>query len=244
VTTQTSQSDELDRLFRRLVSNLADLDPSRLSRAFAVSEIYESLVPYRTHRVVLGIDTNEDYEMAVLRLLSGERGYAMVEPGDVMEALAKEAASKNPDTGLFRRFGAARVTLDAALVGDALGSATDLHPEPQVEEEPQAPVRPREEPEPEQPPAVEEEAQASLPFVLAEEEDEEEEARPMARPRSAQTASPCPYCGGELPIGRAVLFCPHCGQHVGVVHCPTCDTELDVGWRFCITCGQKVAGIG
>jgi hypothetical protein len=231
-------SDELERLFRRLVANLADLDPSRLHRAFPVSEIYESLVPYRTHRATLGIDTNEDYEMAVLRLLAGERGYAVVEPGEAQAALAREAASTNPDTGAFRRYAAARVTLDAGRVTKVLESddAVEADQPAEAPEEPAAAEAPRQ-------------AEATgpeLPFVLADEEEEEEEAvRPVARPRAAHPASsPCPYCGGDLPVGRAVLFCPHCGQNVGVVHCPTCDTELDVGWRFCIACGQKVAGLG
>jgi hypothetical protein len=67
----------------------------------------------------------------------------------------------------------------------------------------------------------------------------------VARPRDiGGTAAACSYCGGALPVGRTVLFCPHCGQNVGVVHCPTCDSELDVGWQFCISCGQKVTGLG
>jgi hypothetical protein len=92
-------------------------------------------------------------------------------------------------------------------------------------------------------PAVPEEPEDDqLPFTL--EEEPEEAVAPQIEPRAVGGGhgSSCPYCGGELPVGRAVLFCPHCGQNVGVVHCPTCDAELDVGWQFCITCGQKVTG--
>jgi hypothetical protein len=42
--------------------------------------------------------------MTVLRLLSGERGYARLEPPDVRDALQREAAATNPDAGLFRNF--------------------------------------------------------------------------------------------------------------------------------------------
>jgi predicted amidophosphoribosyltransferase len=45
-------------------------------------------------------------------------------------------------------------------------------------------------------------------------------------------------------VGRTVIFCPHCGQNVGVMHCPVCGTDLDVGWRFCLTCGREMAGLG
>lgn len=236
--------DELDRLFRRLVANLAELDRSRLHRPFAVAELYESLVPYRTHRAQLGIDTSEDYEMAVLRLLSGERGYASVDPKEAREALAREVQSVNPDTGLFRRYASAKVRLDPDRVSDALNApaaaaaaAAGSGPEADAtftpaEPPPDGPRRVGDEEEP---------AEGQLPFVL----DEEGEETPLtARPRELPRSSPCPYCGGELPVGRAVLFCPHCGQNVGVVHCPTCGSELDVGWRFCITCGRKMTGLG
>ena len=29
-----------------------------------------------------------------------------------------------------------------------------------------------------------------------------------------------------------------------VATCPVCGTELDVGWRFCITCGRESTGLG
>lgn len=238
--------DDLERLFGRLVANLADLDPSRLHRPFPVAELTESLVPYRTHRVALGLDSGEDYEMVVLRLLAGERGYATVEPDEVREAFAREVQSVNPETGLYRKFRDATVRLDPDAVNAALGGAG-----PAVEESPGAEPEEVPEPEPGPTPALahgapdEDEGYegAQLPFVLEEAEDDDT-TQPAARPREASVAAPCPYCGGELPVGRAVLFCPHCGQNVGVVHCPTCGAELDVGWRFCITCGQKFTGLG
>jgi hypothetical protein len=239
-------SDELDRLFSRLVQNLAELDPSRLHRPFPVAELYEHLVPYRTHRAQLGIETHEDYEMAILRLLAGERGYASVEPPEVGATLAREAASVNPNTSLYRQYGAARVHLDPDRVGEALGAAApasdEQAPADLAAESPErgagslagAAVEPLSE-------ADEEEEQGRLPFVLAEEEDEPA----AAAPRTIRGPSaPCAYCGGELPVGRTVLFCPHCGQNVGVVHCPACGTELDVGWKFCISCGARMTGLG
>ncbi len=51
----------------------------------------------------------------------------------------------------------------------------------------------------------------------------------------------CRYCGGLLPRGRNVTFCPYCGQDVTVQQCPACSAELDVGWRFCVACGRGVA---
>jgi predicted amidophosphoribosyltransferase len=51
---------------------------------------------------------------------------------------------------------------------------------------------------------------------------------------------PCPYCTGALPAGRGVTFCPHCGMNVTVAQCPACSSEVEPGWRFCVTCGRDV----
>jgi len=249
-------ADELDRLFRRLVLNLADLDPSRIHGPVDVNELYQNLVPYRTHRSVLGIDSHEDYEMTLLRLLAGERGYAFVEPDEARTALAREAASVNPDTGLYRRYGAAKVTFDPDQVRVALSEsaagppaggsapADATTPSPIVERPasqlPWFPEPAAGAPEVGTGGAGHDEgaAKPELPFVL----DEDAVERQAGSLRAA--SAPCAFCGGELPVGRAVIFCPHCGQNVGVVHCPSCGTELDVGWHFCITCGRQMAGLG
>jgi hypothetical protein len=223
--------DELDRLFRQLIRNLAELDPSRVHGPVEVAELYQRLIPYRTHRTHLGLDTHEDYEMVVLRLLAGERGYALVEPAEARDALAREMASVNPDPGFFKQLGTAKVTFDPGHVRAALGGLVvedERMPEPERAAEPQPPLEVGGEE------ASETDAGAGgLPFAL------EEDAPPSVSPRMG--SAPCSFCGGELPTGRAVIFCPHCGQNVGVVHCPSCGTELDFGWRYCITCGRQMA---
>ncbi len=238
----TTEPDDVSRLFRRLVSNIAALDPGRLDRPFPVAEIARSLVPYRTHRTVLKFETSEDYDMAVLRLLAGVGGFAVVEPEEARIALAQEVASSNPDTLKYERLPNATVRLDPEKIAAALA------------EEPPAPtVQP---PVPQRPSGSGDQiadgesdtdidttstTETQLPFTLDDDASEDEE--PAAHPRAALPGASCPYCGGVLPVGRAVLFCPHCGQNIGVVHCPTCGSELDVGWRFCVTCGQKVSGV-
>jgi hypothetical protein len=82
-------ADELDRLFARLVEALAEAGPGRLATPFVSAELYERLVPYRSNRARLNVATHQDYEMTVMRLLAGERGYARLEPEDVREALER-----------------------------------------------------------------------------------------------------------------------------------------------------------
>ncbi len=36
-----------------------------------------------------------------------------------------------------------------------------------------------------------------------------------------------------------MTFCPHCGMDMTKRQCPACSTELDVKWRFCVTCGRS-----
>jgi hypothetical protein len=236
-------ADHLDALFRKLVENLIALDPTAVHRPVRVAEIADRLVPYRTHRAMLGFDTNEDYEMTILRLLAGERGLAQVFPADVADTLAREANSVNPDPGLFHQFPDATVVLDASRSAPAPSGALE-DPEASLDADP--------EPESEAPEALEREVEqleddvadtsrGGLTFSL---DETEENPAPVARPREVTASAPCPYCGAGLPVGRTVLFCPHCGQNIGVVHCQTCGSELDVGWTFCIACGQKLQGLG
>src|SRR5262245_47674121 len=97
----------VDRLFRRLVEVLAAGGDGRLRDSIELPEL-ETLVPYRTNRGLLRFDSNEDYEMALLRLLAGEQGYVEVEPADVAQALVHEARSVNPNPRAFRRYAKAR----------------------------------------------------------------------------------------------------------------------------------------
>lgn len=62
--------------------------------------------------------------------------------------------------------------------------------------------------------------------------------------RASPAAGGCRYCGGEFPAGRAITFCPHCGQNVTVIQCPACSAELELGWKYCPTCGRMVADSG
>src|SRR5204862_8353822 len=96
--------DDLDRLFEGLVRVRAEAGPGRVAVPSPAAEVYERLVPYRSNRSALKVATHQDYEMAVLRLLSGERGYVSLDPAEVQEALRHEAAEVNPDPSLFRQF--------------------------------------------------------------------------------------------------------------------------------------------
>src|SRR5256712_9805424 len=72
--------DDLDRLFERLVTVLAQDAPGRLAIPFPAAEVYERLVPYRSNRSTLTVPNHQDYERAAMRPVSGEGGYASLHP--------------------------------------------------------------------------------------------------------------------------------------------------------------------
>lgn len=230
--------DDLDRLFHQVVRALAGQGPNRVSEPFQIAELYQELVPYRHHRSALRLETHQDYEMAVLRLLAGERGYARVEPADVQDALASEAQAALPNTGAFREFAAARVHLNSAAAQAVLvGSEVYAPPQPAAPPEPELP---EEESALTPSPAVESHALAPPP-PSGEGEREGGFAAP-AEPTDPGAAAPepCPYCGAELPAHRTAYYCPFCGGNVKGVRCPDCGTDLEVGWSYCLTCGKKM----
>jgi len=247
--------DELDRMYRRLVQNLRTGFPDLLGRPFEVAELYTTLIPYRHNRRELELDINQDYEHVLLRLLSGERGYLIGDP-QMQTELRAELDAPNPDLTKFRAYATTMVSVapDGARAAETpvvrrpvnsgaeapagspapaqamadrptLGVPDQAAPRPQPAARPAAPaVAPPPPPPPSVAPVV-----APQPTTSA------------IGQRSILASGDCRYCGGSLPEGRNITFCPHCGQNLTVANCPACGTELDVGWKFCTTCGRAAS---
>jgi hypothetical protein len=230
--------DPIDRMFRRLAAEARAKYPEYLSHPFAIEEIFQQIIPYRHFRRELGLDTNVEYETLLTRLLTGERGYLVTE-SDVREALRRELESPIPDTGAFRAFAERRVAFSPEALRKVDGADRARTPAAEIPSTATAPqptpdslsiaVAPVGEPEP-----------RSSAGVLP-------EPTRMSSPTRSITASDvggsCRYCGGTLPDGRRITFCPHCGQDLTVQQCPACGTELEIGWKYCTTCGRSVAPV-
>jgi hypothetical protein len=216
--------DELDRLFGLLVAALAR--ETRVAIPFPAAEVYERLVPYRSNRARLNVATHQDYEMAVLRLLAGERGYVQLEPETVRDAMQREIATINPDPAYFRSFPEARVMVNGRAAERVLMAERAYAP-PRDEDEDDLRDTTGENPiPPHASPA------AAPPSAHA-------ERFRVARPPQGISENQCEYCGGVLPSSRDVRFCPHCGQpQEGDLKCPACGSAVDVGWAYCMSCGK------
>lgn len=249
------------QLHRTLVDAIRRTRPGALDHPVTVAEIYQDLVPYRTAREV-GFAMNADYEYALLRLLAGEGDLARIEPREVRDKLRMELEAANPDVGLFRNYAACDVWVN---VGDAEVSPEDeltlvLDQLASWEEEfvgPAAAMAAASQP-PSPPPIVAEASEEETADVF---EAEEGQPEPSQRPRfeiatslaettedtepEAETAIvSCTFCGGELPGGRMVNFCPFCGSDQSQQPCPACGEMLEPLWRFCISCGTRVRPLG
>ncbi len=240
--------EKLDRMFRRLVQNIRNGYPEYLSQPFEVGELFNSLIPYRHNRRELEIETNEDYEIVLCRLLAGEHG--LLGGDDVMrETIREELASPNPNTSIYREFAASRVALAADAVRrveSPVGSPeTRPQPRPSSPRVPASPLPSHAGAMPPQapgarPPGATRAERASSPQTRG-------SGAAAAGGASAATATAttpsgaCRFCGGVLPPGRRVVFCPHCGQNLAIQRCPACGSELELDWKFCVTCGRSSA---
>ena len=222
-------TDALARFHRTLVEEILRTRPAYLSEPFTVAEIYQNLVPYRTHRDRIGVEMNGDYEDALLRLLAGEGEYLTLESDHARREIADELQGPNPNTGLFREFAAVDVRLN--------------------------PLRmPRDLPDPVRGPAVGPDLYVA--HDGGHQGAEPPRPAPVAQPGSpAQTGSSgqraatpagsaCMWCREPLPRRDNLNYCPFCGADLHTAPCPTCGEELEVGWRFCVSCGTSVGDGG
>lgn len=126
------ESSIVERLYEALVEEVSRTRPDLLHETFTVAEIYQNLVPYRTHRERVGAEMNGDYEHALLRLLAGEGGYVILESDAARERLEEELNSIHPDTGVYRNFAACEVRLQSEPLQDR-GVPLDLEGPPDEE---------------------------------------------------------------------------------------------------------------
>jgi hypothetical protein len=227
--------DDVERMYRHLVRTVRTSFPQYLSQPFEVGELYQTILPYRLHRRELAFETNQDYEIALLELLAGAQGYLVVDDR-MRDVLSTERASVNPDTARIRDFASAHVAFapEALQKLDGAARASGTQPSLDGASVPRAsgsmPGR----------------ASTTTPIAAANEPStsapSSEGVRRATRPVTVPApGDQCQFCKGALPPGRAISFCPHCGQDMTVIHCPACGSELERGWKFCVTCGRNAA---
>ncbi len=250
-------SEVLSRFHRALVGEIRQVRPDYLVEPFTVAEIYQNLVPYRSHRDVIGVEMNGDYEDALLRLLAGEGDYLFLESDVARREIREELQTGNPNTGLFRDFAAADVRLNPSKIdfegpvlyaeskaaesdeGEAVFEDSGLSHEPEEfgptdavsVDAPQAEVDAADDQEP--------------AFGFAEADDAEVDRSADAEEHGADDGSGLEEVETPTSVasdGAAPSSCPWCKgelpEREGVKFCPHCGSNL--GLVPCAACGAEI----
>jgi len=230
--------DTLQRFFHALVDALRERSPSDLSGPFTVAEIYQDLVPYRTHRDRLGVEMNGDYEHALLRLLAGHGDYLRIESEHALKEIRTELEGLNPNTSVYRDFAAVDVRIDS----DALPDEGDLVTEPDEDfvMETVASLADDAGAVPDTSEAETAFVDGAAPGTSEPVPGEADRDGAGAGPGSAASGS-CGWCGAELPERDGVVFCPFCGENQALAPCGSCGEALEADWEFCISCGVRAS---
>jgi double zinc ribbon protein len=203
---------DVERFFRQIVRNLSAIDPSRLRRPLPLGELRDRIVPYRTNRRPLELESIEEYELVLMRLCAGEGGFAQTEPAEIRVEFEIEVAGSNPDLGLLRRHENAVVCLQPNSLARALDPRPDLAfapPDQRIESVESFPSRLE---------------AASRP---AEEPAHSQCTHCQGRLPSDRAVNFCPHCGRSQALTR----CPVCDGDVeaGWRHCVTCGYRISDG---------------
>ena len=221
-----------ERMFHLLVTTITSRTPELLTRPFAVGDLYQEILPYRLYRRELGLDTNQEYELTLMELLAGRDGYLVVDER-MADTLQRELASPAPDPAAFRQFASTQVSIDPDALARVAGASVGRSPAVEPASAQEAPTS--------VPPHGQAAADAGGAMSAVSVPPTAPPMTPTGRPSIVAAAGEsCRFCGGGLPSGRALTFCPHCGQDQTVLHCQACGTELEVGWKYCTTCGRGV----
>lgn len=114
--------DALDRMFEVLATAIRNTNPALLTSPFTVADVHQHIIPFRHFRRELGLQSNHEYELTLMSLLSGERGYLDADER-LRDALRVELANGTPDAARFREFADAQVSLNPAALAKVRAAA-------------------------------------------------------------------------------------------------------------------------
>ncbi len=245
-----SQSgDVLERFLNALVQRITATRPEYLTAPFTIAEIYQDLVPYRSHRDLIGVEMNGDYEDALFRLLSGEGDYLVLDSEVARREIQAELARPNPNTALFHDFAAVDVRLHPSRVPTGAGTGSTVQAE--VTEPETAPETADETdlvgPSRSEPGSFSDDGVVGH-IKTASDPPLESIGVGAAAPEDPDSTSPepddvmtvCHWCREDLPARESIHFCPFCGSDLRPSPCRECGEAMEARWQFCPSCGTDV----
>jgi predicted RNA-binding Zn-ribbon protein involved in translation (DUF1610 family) len=115
---------DLERFFERLVRNLLATDPAGVTRPVSLMDVRSTILPYRTNRRALALESSEEYEELLVRLCAGEAGLVITQPSDVADWCERQMASLTPDLSGIPGQAAATITVSQEALARVLGQVS------------------------------------------------------------------------------------------------------------------------
>lgn len=231
--------DDLDRLYIELVEVLRRDRADKLEEPLTIAELYRERVPYQRVREPAGLRSHDDYEVALSRLLSGERDYVITDAADMQAEVRAGLEETYPDVRRFHAFSDVLVKLNPEHIpppGHIRYAPPELQEAAMREVEAERITRRQAAEEAER--LAREEAER-----MAREEQEREQLE-MLEPQGAAAGEvnegACPACNEALPL-RPLKFCPHCGDRLRHL-CSACGARVEAEWKYCGVCGAEQNG--
>ena len=224
---------DLERFAAVLLAEWSN-ESGRPTATFSTADLLDRVMPYRVARRALAIDTAEDYELLVLRLVSEEAAIVTTDPLEAAEMARTTLASKIPDLDVLQLLRSAMIT----FTDDAISRLEGVRPLPPPSAEPPAaashpgadvlPIR--------RAPEAADHTATAAPSMAS------DEPPPAFLTKVAFTPPDlsCWQCGTALPGGRTVKFCVECGADQRKPRCNSCGTDVEPTWKHCAECGAQL----
>lgn len=224
---------DLERFAAVLLSQWHN-ETGRATTALAAADLLDRVLPYRVARRALAIESSEEYESMVLRLLAEEAGLVTTDPLEAAEMARSTLETKIPDLDVLRLLRSASITFTDDAIS-RLEGVRPLRPSAPSDDVPVAGGRPEADVLPMR-------RAAEVADHTATPTRRDDTPPPPFLTRVAFTApdTTCWQCTAPLPMGRTANFCVECGADQRKPRCGNCGADLESGWKHCAECGRAV----
>ncbi len=220
---------EIERFAALLLAEMR-AEGARPEAALGVGALLDRTFPYKVARRTLSLESAEDYEAMVLRLIAEEAGIVVTEPLDAGEMARTTLATRIPDLDVLRLLRSASIT----FTDDAITRLDGVRILPSKPLEPSASD---DAPEAAAEPAVERERVFPI-----RRHTEVADATRVATATPPAEAAMCWRCGAPPVPGRRMNFCVACGADQRAPTCGGCGAAAERAWKHCPDCGHALGG--
>lgn len=229
---------DLER-FAAVVLAQLQAEGGRSDAPLGVANLLDRILPYKLSRRLLALETSEDYEALVIRLVAEEAHLVVTSPLEAAEMARVTLEAKVPDLDVLRLLRSATLT----FTDDARSRLEGVRPLPGPSSPPAATAAtvPADE-TPDRVIPIRRVAEPALSTATA------PPSTPPAPPPEFLTGvaftpptAACWECGAALPSGRAANFCVECGADQRQPRCPSCQGTVERHWKHCPECGMLLA---